>query len=786
MKVNGQEIEFPGINKLSFFKLIERLEALQQESNADRAKYIGDILGEVKAHPQLSEGIEDMTLVEQYRPQIDKLMPFIFPDVLQSNEIKGAFAPFVMTPFHTSSRFTTILENAGKDFNLTMEDFDADEFYIMGCTVILAFHYKFPIAMARTWHYEIPNVQTGKTHYYRAAFNADMLELLPAKDAPNITEADFHELMDNYDNIKLWKKKFPPNSWIMRGLGLVNLMDITAERSVTLLTSNLLKKDIETINRVRENLGVILDLPELKIGFTLYLDNMFEQTHKNSTYSIALNGGESQLCNEMFCERGFHTVMEEHQPMVLTDVGFYHDAANSMLGKNLMAQNIGSYLMIPLVYEGEFLGCMELAHPNKYALNKSSLNKLEEVLPIMSMASARFTEEANNRIEAIIQQECTTIHHSVKWRFEEEARRYMELEENGEQPNFKDIAFKEVFPLYGQLDVKDSSKTRNEAVKVDLMKQMSEVKRILKKGHKLQPLPALEELIYRVDTYLKEIEDGLMAGSEHKILGFLRAEIYPVFQHLEKTDKKLAKQIQQYSDMLDPRVNMIYEARKNFDESVTLVNRRLAAYLDQQQEEAQAMFPHYFERYKTDGVEYNMYIGESIVKQQEYHPLYLGNLRLWQLLTMVEMERTFDQMQPELSTPLEIASLILVFGTPLSIQFRMDEKRFDVEGAYNARYEIVKKRVDKAHIKGTNERITVPNKIAIIYTSEQDMQEYKKYIKYLQSKNYLKNQIEELVLEDLQGVTGLKALRVEVNYDGQPENVTYDEIIEAIGNKVEA
>jgi hypothetical protein len=29
----------------------------------------------------------------------------------------------------------------------------------------------------------------------------------------------------------------------------------------------------------------------------------------------------------------------------------------------------------------------------------------------------------------------------------------------------------------------------------------------------------------------------------------------------------------------------------------------------------------------------------------------------------------------------------------------MDEKRFDVDGAYNSYYEIIKKRLDKAHIK---------------------------------------------------------------------------------------
>ncbi|MEM9025234.1 MAG: GAF domain-containing protein, partial [Bacteroidota bacterium] len=244
---------------------------------------------------------------------------------------------------------------------------------------------------------------------------------------------------------------------------------------------------------------------------------------------------------------------------------------------------------------------------------------------------------------------------------------------------------------------------------------------------------------------------------------------------------EMAARIEEYNNMLNDQVNMVYEERKNFDESVTMINNRLAGYLDAKQEEAQAMFPHYFERYKTDGVEYNMYIGESIVNELTYHPLYLSNLRLWQLLVMCEMEFEFFKLQEELYTPLEVASLILVYGNSLAIHFRMDEKRFDVEGAYNARYEIVKKRVDKAHIKGTKERVTVPKKIAIIYSSEQDVLEYRKYIQFLQSIGYLKNTLEELQLEDLQGITGLKALRVELDYSqATKDQVTYSEIMEAM------
>ena len=92
--------------------------------------------------------------------------------------------------------------------------------------------------------------------------------------------------------------------------------------------------------------------------------------------------------------------------------------------------------------------------------------------------------------------------------------------------------------------------------------------------------------------------------------------------------------------------------------------------------------------------------------------------------------------------------------------------RFDIDGAYNMRYEIVKKRIDKALIKGTNERLTQPGKIAIVYSQPQEALEYRGYIEYLQASGYLTEGVEEVELEELPGAQGLQALRVTVEMHG--------------------
>jgi hypothetical protein len=112
---------------------------------------------------------------------------------------------------------------------------------------------------------------------------------------------------------------------------------------------------------------------------------------------------------------------------------------------------------------------------------------------------------------------------------------------------------------------------------------------------------------------------------------------------------------------------------------------------------------------------------------------------------------------------LETTHLILVQDSPISVFFSPDERHFEVEGAYDIRHEIIKKRIDKAVIKGKSERLTQPGKIAIVYSQRQEGVEYLEYIDYLRTSGYLKDETEDVELEDLQGAQGLKALRVTVD-----------------------
>jgi hypothetical protein len=184
--------------------------------------------------------------------------------------------------------------------------------------------------------------------------------------------------------------------------------------------------------------------------------------------------------------------------------------------------------------------------------------------------------------------------------------------------------------------------------------------------------------------------------------------------------------------------------------------------IDRRQTSAQGIFPHYYERFKTDGVEHNLYIGPSISPREGFDMEKLQAIRLWQLEVLCEMDAAHRCIKAVLPIPLDVTALILVYHATIAIRFRMDEKRFDVDGSYNARFEIVKKRIDKAHVKDSIERIVQAGCLTIVYSSQAEEQEYLQYVRILQGRGKLGSRVERLDVEDLQGVSGLKALRMKI------------------------
>ncbi len=786
---NIKSIELPLQFKISFNKLLLQYESLGASADKFVAKKAKRIIKIGADYPELRDGFTDLSLLEIYKKEINEILHDSFNPILTNNEIKAASIPFKNTIFNLSERFTKIIKDAGEGFELKIKNIPIDDMYIVACNVVLNVCYGYNINFKRPFYYEIPDKQ-GIVHYYKILYNADFAEIVPTDLAKPITQEDYDELLDNFNNIDLWKEKFPPNSYIFKGFVISNIFDITDDQSISNIKSALISDKDKHQDCFMEDFHEIfrsfLGIKDLKVGFSSYnkSENTFEPVYGEGINSFLLNGSGTKNCKKLLCHGSYNRLLNENKFYAVSDVDKLYESLNNKSPQieAFKEQGIKSVILAPIANNDELLGVLELVSSKPKILNSINAYKLIDIMPFIVASVLRSKREEQNLIEAVIQQECTSIHPSVYWKFEQEAKQFIREQFKGNNAVFNKISFENIYPLYGQIDIKESSEARNLATQNDLTLQLKTVKKIIEKAFEVENLPIYEQYIYQINDFLIGLNNHFQVDSEHQISGFLSHVINPLFKHLS-TIEYLKEDIGSYMNSIDNKLNAVYIHRKKYDETISFINKKMARILDKKQVDAQNMYPHYFERFKTDGVEHNMYIGEAITKEESFNIIYLYNLRLWQLQVMCEMENEYYQMKNEFPMQLDVASMILVFNQPLSISFRMDEKQFDVDGTYNARYEIVKKRVDKAFIKGTKERVTKKGKIAIVYSQKEDEKEYLSYVKFLQSKNYLDKDIEIVELQDLQAVTGLKAIRVSILYhkdESKKEFYTYNDLMKEL------
>jgi len=522
--------------------------------------------------------------------------------------------------------------------------------------------------------------------------------------------------------------------------------------------------DVDTFSKLQEEIRNLIGQPGINIGITpfFYINNRLVFSSIHSVNSISLKNLEEEE-QKLEASEGLRKFFEENQaPLVIPEITDDSLSQYPFI-KHLQQQGWKGMIFYPLRNYNSLMGVLEIVSEEAGLATEEIVNKIDVALPLFELALNRSWSSLDARLDKIIKEQFTAIQPCVDWRFTEAAYNFLLRKEEDEDAKMETILFDNVYPFYGAIDIRSSSTERNKAIQMDLLEQLDMASAILKKAAKETDFPLLGEVKFKIKKYRHSVANIILSDDEIAINQFLKQEVIDLFQQLKTIAPSVEEDIAKYFTAITTVVDMVYHHRKDFDESITLINKAIAKFIDIEQEAAQKMYPHYFERFVTDGVEFNIYIGQSIAPGIPFTDFYLRNLKIWQMSTLAKAAQLSKQIIKDVAVPLQTTQLLLAHNYPISISFRPAERKFDVEGAYNIRYEIIKKRIDKVNIKDTDERLTQPGKIAIVYTLPKEFEEYMEYIEYLLAKGLLKGEVEQLELEELQGVMGLKALRVSVN-----------------------
>lgn len=475
-----------------------------------------------------------------------------------------------------------------------------------------------------------------------------------------------------------------------------------------------------------------------------------ERTWHDRTYAL------EDLLDSMFIR-----ATEQGEVIAVPDL---INACDTQCEKDLVAAGVRSLLLIPLVMRAgrrggqtsPMLGLVGLTSNQPFAFSRADCSLATTLIPALN-ASMRYS----------VRDRFTNIHPSVRWRFEQETER-LSL---GLPP--APIMFEGVYPLYGISDIRGSSDERNRAIQTDLLAQFRLALAVVDAVIPTVQNALVEQLRLDMDDRLATLEQGVTVDAEVTLLRYLQTEVEAHFGYFAEVSPAAREAIDRYQAAIDPEHGCVYTARAVYDQTISYINNLLRDTWNHWQQSMQAITPHYCDLEATDGIDHMIYAGQAI--DPSFTDFQLKALRYEQLRAVCNCARQGFALKRRYDTDMVITHLVLVQGITVDIVHdETTERLFDVRGTRDTRYEIVKKRIDKACDAANHARITQPGMLTVVYSTSEEWDEYERYLRYLHREGLVSDQVEQGLVEPLQGVSGLKFARVAVLPDPQDHDQDRD------------
>ena len=768
--------DLPLDSAISFQPLIDHIKRRIQEDETVKTHFYKQILAELE-RDSLSKKPFSLAKLPEYRRLFECIHAYISPLMEGETDIAWglAFPLYPKIVYGTDHLYRYLQKPDGgisNDFFSKSPEIYRKESLQLLYGFILEKLYNFHVPISRAAYSTVPDPETGVERYFNVNIDNRFVEVNPKDGLPQLDLKMLYTRLNEGDGYEILEDILPLDLFTFSGISIVSITDETCRYAMENIKNSWVlhtpDNEIENYSNLIQYLKMLVN--DNHIEFELFpfyrVNNKMVYTYEKGRFSLLASvWGEKRLSPDRFQAEaeGYAS-----NPMFFFSKNINEEKDDMKMLDLFRPYNVCSLALKPVFLNGKPLGVLGIYTQGKHEFDEKVLSSIEEAVPYLAQLLQVYIDEFNLEMENVIKEKFTSIQASVQWKFNEVAWHYLYNRKKGTpRTEVGPVIFENVYPFYGAVDLRNSTLGRNAAVKADLQNQLALLFETFNDIKQINPSPLLDEMIHKCNNWSKLVhaENSLNANEESHLNNYLSYDAVPFLHHLMKTHKNLEELINKYLLAIDEKDGEAFRNKRAFEMSVQLINLTISHYLELEKNEMQSVFPCYFEKFKSDGIEYDIYMGQSIAPDKAFSDFYVKNISLWQLKSMAFMTKMTHALLPEMPIALQTTQLIFAHGKTIDISFRNDERRFDVVGDYSIRYQMIKKRIDKVLISGTTERLTQPGKIAIVYLNRQDVADYREHIHYLQEMKVLDSTLEDLELEDLQGINGLKAIRVGVNYE---------------------
>lgn len=293
-------------------------------------------------------------------------------------------------------------------------------------------------------------------------------------------------------------------------------------------------------------------------------------------------------------ERAFLEVIETFRRNPKLRVIKRDDANGDLLHTLLGHSPFKALTLVPVFHNKDMVGILEAYTYHDKGLGEQCLGRVTLALPLLSQLVKKTLEEFDFTIRQVVNEGFTTIQPAVEWKFKEAAWKH--LKRYGLDYTKREltrVSFEQLYPLYGAIDIRNSTVERNRALKADLLLQMKALHELVSTLCEETKDESWKRINRECEGWLTRLEGPFSSTLEHNMMRFLAHDIHPQLERLRQVYPEQAERIALYDSSLDASGRGLQYHRQQLEDSIQMINRALAAHLAGLKQQLNERYPNY-------------------------------------------------------------------------------------------------------------------------------------------------------------------------------------------------
>ncbi len=470
-------------SRFSFRPLIRAWEEAIKDGREGTSLLYSQLLQQIKQHPELLEPIYDDSILEKHRVLIEQMMATIFPVTLSDkDDLFAVSKPFQYKVLYASRLFRTMFLN--EDDSIRMPDEETAqqisiEKVVGAYQLILTQLYNMRISgIATSVHpYKCPD--SGLDKYLELEMDTRFIDVSTKHELPNLDTGcgcwSGCNSVSDILNVPDLDKFLPLHNFEFEGLVIIRIREVTEREVISNIKNSLLNihsfSDQEIFHELQVEMQNLLGVngvhTAIKPFFTI--NNHLVITEFHTTY----REGKKEMPSA-------EKKLQVHRELV----SIFKKSRRTLLLSEITEETLQQYPFLAAPYEygwrsaiicpvfteqDELIGMLLIFSKSAGSLKNEHLLKMDPVIPLFKLALQKSQEQLDHQVDKVIKEQFTAVQDAVEWRFTEAALNYLTRKNKGDQTKIEPIGFEKVFPLYGAIDIRNSSIERNHAIQLDLL-----------------------------------------------------------------------------------------------------------------------------------------------------------------------------------------------------------------------------------------------------------------------------------------------------------------------------